>query len=84
MKILVSALEHSANIHLREVVKYLPEDIELKGLFSMELGEPLIDMRSLAIMGIGDAIGKVSFFLKLAKEMVNLAKDCEKVLLMDS
>ena len=84
MKILVSALEHSANIHLAEVVKYLPKDTQLLGIFSCDLGEPLMDMRSLAIMGIGDALTKVPFFLKLAKDMVNLAKDCDKVLLMDS
>ncbi len=84
MKILISALEHSANVHLAEIIKRLPEDIEIEGIFSADFGKPLIDMRSLAIMGIGDAIGKVSFFLKLAKEMVNLAKDCDKVLLMDS
>lgn len=84
MKILVSALEHSANIHLAEVAKRLPKSIQLEGIYSSELGEPLIDMRSLSIMGIGDAVSKLSFFLKLANEMVELSKDCDKVLLMDS
>ncbi len=84
MKILVSALEHSANIHLGEVIKRLPPSVEIDGIFSAELGKPVIDMRSLAIMGIGDAIGKIPFFFKLADQMVDLAKNCDKVLLMDS
>ena len=84
MKILVSALEHSANIHLAEVTKRLPQTIQLKGIFSSELGEPIIDMRSMSIMGISDAISKIPFFLKLANEMVELSKECDRVLLMDS
>ena len=84
MKILVSALEHSANIHLAEIIKRLPGDVEIKGIFSNDFGKPVIDMRSLAIMGVGDAIGKIPFFMKLAKMMVNLADDCDRVLLMDS
>ncbi|SFV65416.1 Lipid-A-disaccharide synthase [hydrothermal vent metagenome] len=48
MKLLVSALEHSANVHLTSLVK------------------------------------EFSYFFKLADEMVDLAKDADKVLLIDS
>jgi lipid-A-disaccharide synthase len=43
-----------------------------------------VDLRSLAIMGFVDAIKKLRFFFKLADEMLNLAKDADKILLMDS
>ncbi len=84
MKILVSALEHSANVHLKSVLEHLNCDYELLGIFSEELGAPLVDMQQEAIMGFGDAVKKLPFFLKLAKKMTNLAKDADKVLLIDS
>lgn len=84
MKILVSALETSSNIHLKELKKHFNEDIELIGVFDKELGNPLYDLSHLAIMGFVDAIKKIRFFFKLRDEMVTLAKDCDKVLLMDS
>ena len=84
MKLLVSALEHSANVHLEALTKELGNDVELVGIFSSELGNPTVDMRSLAIMGIIDAIRKLRFFIKLKNEMVELAASADKVLLMDS
>lgn len=84
MKILVSALETSSNIHLKELKKHLKDDVELTGVFDKELGNPLYDLTQLAIMGFVDAIKKLRFFFKLRDEMVELAKDCDKVLLMDS
>jgi lipid-A-disaccharide synthase len=84
MKLLVSALEHSANVHLTALVNELGEDVELMGIFTKELGEPMIDLRSLAIMGIIDALKKLRFFFKLKDEMVELAADADKVLLIDS
>ena len=84
MKLLVSAMEASSNVHLKELKKYLDEDIELVGVFDKELGNPLYDLTALAIMGIVDALKKLRFFFKLRDELVELAKDCDKVLLMDS
>jgi len=84
MKILVSALEHSANVHLKSLKKELSEDIEFIGIFDSDLGEPIIDLRSLAIMGFVDALKKLRFFFKLNAQMVELAKDVDKVLLIDS
>lgn len=83
MKILVSAMETSSNIHLKELCKYL-DGVEFVGVFDKELGNPLYDLSSLAIMGIVDALKKIRFFFRLRDEMVALAKDCDKVLLMDS
>ena len=84
MKLLVSALEHSSNLHLKALKKELSDDVELLGIFDKELGNPLVDLSSLAIMGFVDAIKKLRFFFKLRDEMVELAKDADKVLLMDS
>src|SRR3990167_8221390 len=84
MKILVSALEHSANIHLKSLKKELSDDVEFVGIFDRELGSSIIDLRSLAIMGFVDAIKKLRFFIKLNNQMLELAKDVDKVLLIDS
>ncbi len=84
MKILVSALEHSANVHLKSLKKELNEDVKFIGIFDNSLGEPIVDLRSLSIMGFVDALKKLRFFFKLNAEMVDLAKDADKVLLIDS
>lgn len=84
MKILVSALEHSANVHLKSLKNELSETTEFIGIFDKELGSSIIDLRSLAIMGFVDALKKLRFFLKLNNRMVKLARDVDKVLLIDS
>ena len=84
MKLLVSALEHSANIHLKRLKNELNDDVEFIGIFDSSLGKSIVDLRSLAIMGFVDVIKKLRFFFKLADEMLHLAKDADKILLMDS
>ena len=84
MKILVSALEHSANIHLKSLKNELSEDVEFIGIFDSELGEPIIDLKALAIMGFVDALKKLRFFFKLNSQMLDLAQNVDKVLLIDS
>jgi len=83
MKVLVSALEPSSNLHLKEVLKHT-QNIELLGIFDKSLGTPLYDVSQMAIMGVVDAIKKLRWFFKVADEMVALAKDADKILLMDS
>jgi lipid-A-disaccharide synthase len=83
MKLLISALEPSSNLHLKEVLKHT-KDIELLGIFSKSLGEPLYDVSDMAIMGVVDAIKKLRWFFRVANEMVELAKEADKILLMDS
>ena len=82
-KLLVSALEPSSNLHLKEVLKHTKE-VELLGIFDKSLGTPLYDISEMAIMGVVDAIKKLRWFFKVADEMVELAKDADKILLMDS
>lgn len=85
MKLLISALEPSSNLHLKEVLKHT-QDLELIGIFdkTIEEGTPLYDISEMAIMGVVDAIKKLRWFFKVADEMVELAKDADKILLMDS
>ena len=85
MKLLISALEPSSNLHLKEVLKHT-QDVELIGIFdkNIENGTPLYDISEMAIMGVVDALKKLPWFFKVADEMVKLAKDADKVLLMDS
>ncbi len=83
MKLLVSALEPSSNLHLREVLKHT-QDVELLGIFDKSLGNPLHDISQMAIMGVVDALKKIRWFFKVADEMVTLADQADKILLMDS
>jgi len=85
MKLLVSALEPSSNLHLKELLKHT-HDVELLGIFDNNIkeGTPLYDISQMAIMGVVDAIKKLRWFFKVADEMVELAKEADKVLLMDS
>ena len=85
VKLLVSALEPSSNLHLKEVLKHT-DNVELLGIFdkNIEVGTPLHDISEMAIMGVVDAMKKLHWFLQVADEMVSLAEDADKVLLMDS
>ena len=115
MKLFVSALEYSANIHLRyllcELIKR--ENIELCGIFdekiiseieresSVEIarltshfakndksfkiyGKSLCNIENVAVMGFVDVLKRARFFLNLRKKCLNLALECDKILLMDS
>lgn len=84
MKVLVSALEHSANVHLKYLLKELGDDVLLSGIFDNSLGNSIIDLRSTSIMGFVDAIKKLPFFFRLKDQMMELAADADKVLLIDS
>jgi lipid-A-disaccharide synthase len=84
MKVLVSAVEYSANIHLKSLKGYLSSEVDFVGIFDNSLGNPIADLQSLAVMGVSDAVKKVGLFYKLGNEMVKLAKNVDKVLLIDS
>jgi len=84
MKLLISAIEPSANIHLKTLINNLPSDIQITGIFDKEIGESIIDLQNIAVMGFVDAIKKINFFFRLLNQMVELSKDVDKVLLIDS
>lgn len=83
MRVLVSALERSANVHLASLLKHL-NDIELVGIFDTKLGNPIVDLQDSAIMGVVDAVKQISYYKSLANQMCDLADDADKVLLIDS
>lgn len=83
MKVLVSALESSANLHLSYVLKNL-ENYELKGIYDPKFGNPLLESSEFNAMGFLEVLPLVFKAKKAIKEMVNLAKTCDAVLLIDS
>jgi lipid-A-disaccharide synthase len=82
LKLLISALEPSANLHLREVLKDF--DGEICGIFDKDLGTPIADSAEFSIMGFLDVLPKISFFKQKLNEMAELSKSCDKVLLIDA
>jgi len=87
--VLVSAVEPSANLHLKEVIKefQVPSSkfqIEIVGVFDKSLGEPIVNSNEFNVMGFFDVLPKI----KLAKETINklaeMSKSCDKVLLIDA
>ena len=83
MKLLVSALEPSANLHLEPILKSI-KDCELSGIFDERFGEPLLPSRAFSIMGFLDAIPKIQKAKKAIKEMSEMSLHVDKVLLIDS
>jgi len=83
-KILVSALEPSANLHLRYVLESFETKPEITGVFDKSLGNPVVDGNEFNVMGFLDVLPKI----KLAKESIEklalLSRECDKVLLIDA
>lgn len=88
MKLFVSALEPSSNIHLKFLLDELKkqQNIELFGVFSKDISNetPLYIPENFSVMGFVDVIKNIRFFLKASNEMCKLALKCDKILLMDS
>lgn len=84
MKILVSCLESSANLHLEEILKHL-SSYELLGIYDEKLGgKPLYSSNDFGIMGIIDALKIYKKAKKAVEETARLAKQTDVVLLIDS
>lgn len=86
LKILVIALEPSANLHLREVLQCLKEqkkDFEIYGIFDEALCEefgvltPLFSSREFSAMGFIEVLPLIFKAKRAIKELVNLAKNLE-------
>lgn len=85
MRILVSSLEPSANLHLKEILKNIKDDYKLFGIFDKSFGyTPLYDSKDFAVMGIIDVISKIFKAKKAINEMVALAKNVDKIILIDA
>ncbi len=85
MKLLISALEPSSNLHLKELIKYL-NDTEFAGIYDKNLisTPPLYDMREFSVMGFMDIIYKYFKAKEAIKELAFISCDCDRVILIDA
>lgn len=83
IKLLISALEPSANLHIEPVLSAL-ESYEIFGIFDEKLGNPILPSSAFSIMGFVDAISKIKKAKKAIKDMVELSFTVDKVILIDS
>ena len=83
MKILVSALETSSNLHLAELKKHL-DNVTFEGIFELEDQKGLYTPKDFSVMGFVDIFKKLLFFKKVLDQMVKKAQNVDKVLLLDS
>lgn len=82
MNILVSALEPSSNLHLKEILKHT--NLNIQGIFDESLGSPIIPSREFSVMGIVDVIPKILKAKKAIKKLAQMSLKCDKVLLIDA
>jgi lipid-A-disaccharide synthase len=83
MKILVSALEPSSNLHLTQIMSN-SNNIEICGIFDSSLGSPIVDSNRFGVMGIVDVLSKIKLAKDSIKRLVELVESCDKVLLIDA
>ena len=83
MKLLVSSLEPSGNLHLRSLLEHL-SDVEIYGIFDSDLGSPIVSASEFGVMGIIDIIPKIALARRTKEDMIKLAFDMDAVLLIDA
>jgi lipid-A-disaccharide synthase len=86
MKILISAIEPSANLHLKEVLKKLNEknvNYEIEGVFDKSFGEPIVDSNEFNVMGFFDVLPKIKLAKNTIKKLTKMSKNADKILLID-
>ncbi|MDR2905537.1 MAG: lipid-A-disaccharide synthase [Helicobacteraceae bacterium] len=82
MRILVSALEPSANLHLDALLSELK--CEINGIFDSKFGEPIVDSKEFGAMGILGVLSKIPLAKKSMRKMLETAEKTELILLIDS
>ncbi len=82
-KILISALEPSANLHLKPILDIIG-DYDIEGIFDPKFAKPLYSSSDFSVMGFIDILSKIKKAKKAIKEMSTLSLHCDKVLLIDS
>lgn len=83
MKLLVCALEPSANLHLAPLLEGLSH-YEMFGIFDERFGKPLMSSRAFSIMGFLDALPKIRKAKRAIKIMTRMSFFVDKVILIDS
>lgn len=84
LRIFVSALEPSSNLHLKNLAAILPKHCELIGVCDLEVGIQIMSPTDFAIMGFSDVAKKILFFKQAINTLSQSAITCDKILLMDS
>jgi len=87
MKILVSALEPSANLHLKYILNELKmknEKWEMEGVFDKSLGNPIVDSNEFNVMGFFDVLPKIKLAKDTIEKLTEISKDVDKVVLIDA
>jgi lipid-A-disaccharide synthase len=88
MKILVSAIEPSSNKYLKSIQHYLNEldkNVEFIGIANKNIiKNPLYKVEDFSVMGISSVIPKIFFFKQAIKDMIELSKDVDAILLIDA
>ena len=87
MKILVSAIEPSANLHLKEILnkcKMENQTCKIEGVFDKSLGEPVIDSNEFNVMGFFDVLPKIKLAKKTINKLTDMSKDADQILLIDA
>lgn len=83
LKLMVAALEPSANLHLEPILEKLGE-VELSGIFDPKFGAPLIPSGEFSVMGFLDVIPKIKKAKEAIKKMAKMSERVDHVLLIDS
>jgi lipid-A-disaccharide synthase len=87
MKLIISAIEPSANLHLKEVLKKLNEknvNYKIEGVFDKSLGEPIVDSNEFNVMGFFDVLPKIKLAKNIIEKLSEMSKNFDKVLLIDA
>ena len=87
MKILVSAIEPSANLHLKYILnesRIENGEWKIEGVFDKSLGNPLIDSNEFNVMGFFDVLPKIKLAKKTIEKLVDLSENVDKILLIDA
>lgn len=82
-KILVSALEPSANLHLGELLVNL-KDYKISGIFDEKFGMPYIKSSEFSAMGFVEVLPLIFKAKRAIKHMCKMAKEVDSILLIDS
>ncbi len=83
LHLLISALEPSANLHLKPIL-HATQDTTISGIFDPKFGTPLYASSEFSVMGFLDVLPKIFKAKEAIREMVFLSKEADTVLLIDS
>ena len=83
LKLLLSALEPSANLHIEPLLRAL-NDVEIYGIFDEKFGKPLMPSKDFSVMGFVDVLPKIQKARKAIKIMTRMSFFVDKVILIDS